>query len=553
MSIAAAVRDRTARVIPAGPPPPRLLDGLSVVAAAAPFWVVGVLYGLTGHLVWGGDQALVELDAWDVRHLDQAVGSYSRMGWAHPGPVWTVLLTPLYWLFGSNGEALVAASMILHGAFAALVVVVAGTGARWQRPLAALVVLGYVLRMPSIDFVGVWNPFALLLPTALLLLLAARACAGSLPAAAAALAVGSLLVQTHVGTAPLVGGVGAVVLVVLVVRGFRHRLARPGRRGWLETGLAGVAAVLMWVPPVWQQLRAAPGPGNLGLLAQDLLHGDPAAVTPTWRESVSTTGQLLGAPVYGWPAEPALVKASVLTPAVVAAVVVQLLGCAVVAALAWRLRAAVPGWLAAVTGVATVAGLVSVKAITGPLMNYLVLWITVLPAVLLFAGVSLLARWLASAPDRVPARFTGVTASAAFAAAGTALALLVAVVLAVSLHRSTDTQLGDQPGAAEASELAVDALPAAADDDPPVLLDIRDVSVWTTATTVAVELTEAGHRVSVDDAWVYGFGADRRSTGDEDWRVTLEPVSPGEGDLPGQVGVVQGAEGLIAVIVQRTH
>jgi hypothetical protein len=203
--------------------------------------------------------------------------------------------------------------------------------------------------------------------------------------------------------------------------------------------------------------------------------------------------------------------------------------------------------------VACLAGLLSAHQVTGPLMNYLVLWTTVLPAVLAFAGISVVAIWLRSAPERVPARFTGAPAGAAAAAAGTLVAVLAAGALAVSLNRSADTGLGDQPGAAEASELALDALPAATADARPVLLDIRDVSAWTTATSVALALEQAGHRVSVEETWAYGFGADRRSTGDEGWRVALQPLRGNEGELPAQVGVVQGAGGAIAVIVQRNH
>jgi hypothetical protein len=548
MSIATDVRERIDQVS-SRRRAPRLPDVLSVVLTAAPFWVVGIGYGLTGHLVWGGDQALIGLDAFDVRHLDQAVGPYSRMGWAHPGPAWMVLLAPFYWLFGSTGQGLVAASMIVHGVVAALVVVAAGAGARWQRPLMAVVVLVYVLRMPSIDFVGVWNPFALLFPAMLLVLVAARACAGSLPALATSLVIGSFLVQTHVGTAPLVGLVGLTMAVPLAVRAVRHRLPAPDRAALVRIGVAVAATVVMWIPPVWQQLRAAPGEGNLRMLAAYLLHGDPSAGTHTWREALSATGQLLGAPVYGWPAEPAVVETNRLTAAVIAAVVVTLLGGVAVAVVGRRLGAVTASWAGVLTTVACLAGLLSAHQVTGPLMNYLLLWISVLPAVLLFAAVSVLGRGWRSAPVRMPDRLTSAqTVAWVLTAAGAVLA----VAIAVSLHRSADT-LTDQPGAAEAAELALKALPAAEDGDPPVFLDIPDVSVWTTATAVALELEQAGHRVSVADTWVYSFGADRASTGDEQWRVVLQPVSPGEGNLPDQVGVVQAANGTDAVIVQRTH
>lgn len=532
---------------------PRPLDVLAVVAVLVPFCVVGVRYGLTGQLVGGGDQALIELDLFDLGNLHQGVGLYSRMGWAHPGPAWLVLMAPWYWLFGSSGAALVAASLLVHGLVAALVVVVAGHGARWHRPVAAAVVLLYVLRMPAVDFVGVWNPFALLLPTMLVVLLAARACAGSLVAGAATLVVGSYLVQTHVGTVPLVGAVGLVAAVALLVRWRRHRLPDPGRAGRRGLVALGGLLLLVWVPPVVQQLTAD-GTGNLRLLAGGLLAGEPGAPSPTWADTVSTTGQQLGAAVFGWPAQPALVDATILTPAVVAAVVVQLLGCAVVAVAGLRTGVPAAGWLAAVTGTATVAGVVSVHSITGLLLNYLVLWISVLPGLLLLAGIWLLGAWAVTPPPRVPtARWTagrGPLLGSVAALSGALATVVLAVGLTLSLQRGAETMLGDQPGAAEAARLALDALPAADGEDRRVLLDIRDVDTWTTATAVALELEQAGYDVTVADQWVYGFGVDRRADGAESWTVALQPLDPGAGELPNQVGAVTAQYGLVAVVVE---
>lgn len=517
-----------------------LIDVVSVLAAAAPFWVVGILYGVTGRLVLGGDQSLIALDLLDVRHLDQAVGPYSRMGWAHPGPAWYYLMAPLFWLFGSSGQALVAASMLIEGIVAALVVVAAGWGRRWQRPLMAGLLLLYVLRMPSIDFVAVWNPFALLLPVVLLLLLAARACAGSTAAFATSLIVASFLVQTHVGTVPLVGLVGIVALVAVVVRLVRRPEQRPDRAQGLRIALPLVVAVLMWLPPLWQQVTAPPRQGNLANLARWLVHGDPSAGAQTWHDALSGVGQMLGAPVYGWPAEPALIR-PFLTPAVLAAVAAQVVGGVVVAALAHRLGECRIGWLAVMTVLGTVAGLVSAKTVTGPLMNYLILWISVLPALLLSAGLSLVLAWAPAMPARWVTRFAA--ALAAGSVAGSA-------VIGLAFDHAADTRLPSQPGAHDAARLALAALPPPRPGDPPVLLDIRDISVWTTATEVAFELERAGYRYSVEQKWVYGFGTDRRSTGNERWRLVMVPVSPSQVPPAGDLGTVVAISGPMAVALE---
>lgn len=521
----------------------RGVDALSVAAVVAPFLVAAIAVLLGREIVLGGDQALLALDAFDVRHLEQPLGAYSRTGWAHPGPAWLALLAPLYWAFGSTGTALVAASLLVHALFAALVVVLAGSERAWRRPLMASLLLVYVLAMPAVEFVNVWNPFATLIPAVLLLLLAARACAGSVVAFAGGVLVGSFLIQTHIGTLPLVGLVLLLPAVVLRRRLGREPAARPSRRDGMRAALLGGAAVLLWLPPIWQQLTAPAGRGNLGLLLDYFLHGDPEAGggSHSWADAASAVGQMLGSPILGWQSQPGPIDTAIRDPSVVVLFAAQLIGAVVVAVLGRRLADRGGAWLAGVTGLATVAAVVAAKVVTGPVLNYLLAWVTVFPAVLLVAAV-----WVAVERWDRRGRLGG--------RAGLGALGLVAVALAgaagLSLHRATG-DLPDEPGAAEAARLALDALPDP-DDASPVLLDIRDIDVWTTATTVALELEQAGYRVEVEEEWVYGFGSDRAATGDEPWRVTLLPVA--DPDVParrGQVGVVDTASGPTAILVQR--
>lgn len=525
-----------------GPPTRRAVDTLAVLAVVAPFVVAAVAVILGPELVLGGDQALLALDSFDLRHLQQPLGAYSRTGWAHPGPAWLVLLAPSYWLFGSGGTALVAASLLVHSLFAALVVLLAGTGRAWQRPVVAVVVLGYLLAMPSVQFVSVWNPWATLLPTVLLLLLAARACAGSVVALAGGVVVGSYLVQTHIGTAPLVAIVLLVAGVVLVRRLVREPAARPdpGARRW--AALLGTATVLLWVPPLWQQLTAPSGRGNLGLLLAYFLDGDPAETGSTgWTGAASAVGQMLGSPVFGWQLQPNPIDTGIRDASVFGLLALQALGAVVVAALGARVPGRRAMWLSAITGVATVASLVAARSISGPLQNYLLAWVTVLPAVLLLAAV-----WVVL--DRWDGR--GRATGRAGLAVVTAVAVALSAAVSYSLVRAGDRHLGDQPGAAEAARLALDALPTP-DETGPVLLEIRDIDLWTTATSVALDLEQAGYRTTVREQWVYGFGSDRATTGEEAWRVVLAQVRPGVTERPELAGVVATAGGPAAVLVQQ--
>ena len=114
-----------------------------------------------------------------------------------------------------------------------------------------------------------WNPYLPLVPYLLFLILCWSVAAGRHRLLPAAVAVGSFCVQCHVGYAPAI----AAGLVVAVLGAFwTSRTASPPgettRSGvrhlaaWF--GLAVVAGVVMWLPPVIDQIRH--DPGNFRLL-----------------------------------------------------------------------------------------------------------------------------------------------------------------------------------------------------------------------------------------------------------------------------------------------
>src|SRR5512135_2476406 len=76
-------------------------------------------------LVFGGDQALIELGVRDAVGLHASVGVYSRFGWHPPGPVWLYLLAGPYRLLGGTSWALVVAELMLTAAATVLIVVAA--------------------------------------------------------------------------------------------------------------------------------------------------------------------------------------------------------------------------------------------------------------------------------------------------------------------------------------------------------------------------------------------------------------------------------------------
>ena len=105
-----------------------------------------------------------------------------RYGWHHLGPIWPLVLGIFRWLGGGSSLSLVLGSYVVQAAAAPAIVVVAGRlwpglTAWW----AALVVLGYEWTF-GLERLGiVWAPYAIVLPTALLVLLVADVAASRDP------------------------------------------------------------------------------------------------------------------------------------------------------------------------------------------------------------------------------------------------------------------------------------------------------------------------------------------------------------------------------------
>jgi hypothetical protein len=535
----------------------RTMTWLAVLAVVAPFVVAGIRLNLTSTMELGGDAALTDLHTADAARWVQLVGPWESADAAHPGPIWFCLLAVVRAVLGASGTGLVAASLALHALSAALLVLSVGRTRRWERPLLAVVVLLLVLRLPPTSLVQVWSPAALLLPTALALVLAARAATGSLPALVGVALAGTVLVQTDVRTVPLVGLLAVVAVAGLVLAWRRPEragghgparsaspdhssLRRLDRRARLVVLAGALAVVALWVPPLWQQLRPGPRGGNLGRLAHSVL-GSSAEPATTWGGALSGVGQLLGLPVRGGPAGPAALDVGSLTVGAALAVALQLAGACALVWLARRLGRPFVAALGLVLLCATAAGVLAARSVHGPLPTGALWWAAVLPALLVFGAACVLAELLGSRVPGARRRWRPVFAAA----------LVVGAVLAtVTLSRGAG-DLAGQPGVVATAELLEQAVPRQ-EGDRPLVLDIRDARLWPTVAGVAVELERSGRQTSVDEPWEEMFGSTRARTGDELWRVTLVAAA----DAPqvpfgAVIGTVGTEIGDTAVVLSR--
>jgi hypothetical protein len=259
----------------------RRVAWLSLLMALLPLVVAAVR---AAHEGWVpvGDAALLAVRTRDV--LDggaggdvPSLGMWASTSWSlgfdinHPGPL-------LYWLLAVPA-ALVAGpvGIVVGTALVNCASVLGIFAAAWRRggPVTALaamaVTAGLCWSLGSAVLVEPWHASTVLLPFLLFLVLAWSLACGDLACLPAVVVVGSLVLQTNLAYAVLVPGVVVAGVAGYVVRTWRAGdggVGRSRRSGaWL--GLAALALVVCWVPPLVEQLRGD-GRGNVSRLVDAL-------------------------------------------------------------------------------------------------------------------------------------------------------------------------------------------------------------------------------------------------------------------------------------------
>ena len=334
-----------------------------------------------------GDQALLDLGARRAVQLDQLVGPYSREGFHHPGPAVFYLLAPFVGLFGAGGQGLYLGAVAINAG-----ALIATVGVVWHRcgALAALWAAAaldlYCLCAGVGTFREPWNPYLVVAPMVLFVVLWSAAIAGSRAAVVWALVVGSYLVQTHIATAGFVLPMCAVGLVALVVSGRRGSGSRlAARRGWgLAVGAGATALGVIWLAPVIELWRDRPN--NVQLMWRFFASSHPAA--PASQAVKLTAAALTIVPFgnrdyvlsfsRGWP-----------EAAAGAALIVG--GAAAAVALGLRRRQPMTLALAVSSLMGVVLGAGSLLLTAAPLYPWFAVWLGYVPVVLLVAiGIGLL-------------------------------------------------------------------------------------------------------------------------------------------------------------------
>jgi hypothetical protein len=316
------------------------------------------------------DLAMTELRVRDVgtAHtpligLPGRIGTYPDQG-SHPGPLSFYLLAPTYRLLGSSSWALEAATVAIH--LGAIAVALWIGHRRLGRPGVAVIalVLAMVIRgYGQLPLTQPWNPYLPLVAWLVVLLAAWSVLAGDSWMLVVLVAAASYCAQTHVPYLPL--GVGMVVLGLgaVVVR-WRQGGPFPGR----PVLVALVAGVVLWLPPVADQIRR--DPGNIRQLVDHF--GSPPEAALGLRDGVQLALRHLD--VWDGLARQAVDTGTFITAASAGrglAVLVLWIAAAVVA---WRRGSAALRALHGVVAAGLLLGTASMVRIFGRPWYYLTLW-----------------------------------------------------------------------------------------------------------------------------------------------------------------------------------
>lgn len=243
-----------------------------VVAIACIPIIIALIRALHSGVLPMGDFANVEIRSRDVFSLDHfpLLGTSSstfqifEIPINHPGPMLFFICAPFVSIFGGasglamavatiNGVSIVGLAVVgyrLFGQIGSITATLAGAIMTWALGSGLLT--------------AAWNPYVLVLPCLLLLLLAAGVANGNGNMLPWLLIVGSFCVQTHLGYVFIAAGLCLFAVFMLGIQQYQIRRTGVTDTHWKRSWLWGTVALLtVWAPPIWEQIFVGGNIGNL--------------------------------------------------------------------------------------------------------------------------------------------------------------------------------------------------------------------------------------------------------------------------------------------------
>ena len=537
------------------PKPARVPFLIALGLTAAPFAVAVVkLLTVHQHLYLGGDLALLDLDVRSALRWHLLLGPYDRYGWHHPGPALAYLLSVVARVVGPGAVADSIGIAAINGAAALGVVALvrrrAGDAlALWAAGCVALLCIW----IRPANLVAPWGPNVLTLPTVFLGVLCADAARNCRTSLLAALVVATFLVQTQLGTTPIVATMLAVAVGSAIWKrhrcGVAKKASKPARAGRWALAAVLVAA---WVPPVIEQVQ------RLGAKAQppvvSALHPDLAQVDPSQGNFVAIARFFLAT-------HPGHSLGTVLANLVPDPLALAGLMCAAALAVVYGRSVAggLPARLGALSILAAAATAFAVTRIVGPVQGFDLTWDMAVPALgLLGAGTTAIARADQALARRALRRIGPLGASGDADQTGLhtsrsggrplrvrlpAASLVVTLVVALGTGSASIASLA----AWQARSISWSSVAAEWRYVGPRLSRARSVLVlpynglpYGAAAGLADELTARGVTVTVPRAWAPEFGLARVSRGRAQFEVLLAQGGRGWSGLEPVPGADEG-------------
>jgi hypothetical protein len=328
--------------------------------------------------------------------LPGRIGEYPDQG-SHPGPLSFYLLAPVYRLFGSSSWALEAGTVAIHLLAIATALWIGYRRAGWKGVAAVGALLAVVLRgYGQVPLTQPWNPYVPLVAWIVVLLAAWAVLCGDHLMLIPLVVAATLCAQTHVPYLLLGAGMFALGLGVVLAR--LARASEPERRAPLvSVGWATGLGVLLWVPPIIDQLTH--DPGNFRELVDHF--GSPPEPAVGAGDGIELALRHLD--VWAGLARQVVETGAFISSASPWRGLITLVVWIVAAVVAWRIGSPALRALHTVVGVALVLGIISMARIFGRPWFYLTLWAWGVAALLVGAVAwTALAWWKtrAAATDR---------------------------------------------------------------------------------------------------------------------------------------------------------
>ena len=574
----------------------RRLDQLMVVATlglAIPFIAIAVrLATSTRHVFLSDDLALIDVNTRDAFHFRQQLGPWDRFGWRHPGASYFYLLAAVARAVGSGPRADFLGAVLINGLAAlAIVWVIRRAAGRWPALWSALcigllaaivtartpVISGHVASEASVGaLVSPWDPLIVVLPLVLFATLCTVGVLGSWNYIVGASLVGSFVVQTNIGTLPIVGTLFLVTLSARLLpwdtwllpnsasRGSSDRPDHIQRKGvanrwWVIVGL--LTLLVMWLPTIVEQ--ATNQPGNLTLIWRFFVsHSQPHSLS----RGLDSIGAIDSAPAFALSHPFRAAGGSLIHSLSALTIVVVVAAVGVTVGVIRHCHLGV--FLAVGSLLGIVVSVVSATRVVGPIDNYLIYWELGIPILAILAvGISALdedvtAHHLARS-DITPSNGTDGSDT------GPALAspvntrhtgspwralLVVAFSFMVAVLMVDVTRL---PPMSRASDNTVEAawrLVAPALHGTRGVIEVglgNGTSFWAFNTMAGLfdQLAISGYQPCVSPFWKTALGVRHLCQGNPQVTVLLDPRSLARTSIHGFIGYTSQ----YAVQVSRTH